>query len=118
MAEFPKIQRAIPKKRYQLGEFGVTVLGEIESPDIRTYQYIMAFVPEGKDQPVLYVCSERTPPKDRHDGTHQLRVINQAMSEVMDISDQWRELDIFCSEGLKIGNQILGLADEQAVPLM
>ena len=41
MADFPKIQRAIPKKRYQLGEFGVTVLGEIESPDIASYHYIM-----------------------------------------------------------------------------
>lgn len=118
MSEFPKIQRAIPKKRYQMGEFGVTVLGEVESSDIAAYHYIMAFVPEGQGEPVLYICSEKTLPKNRHEGTHQLRVINQAMSEVMDINDQWRDLDAFSAEALKIGAQVLGLADEQAVPLM
>jgi len=118
MNEFPKIQRAIPKKRYQMGEFGVTVLGEIESPDIRAYQFIMAFVPEGAASPVLYICAERTAPKDRHDGSHQLRVINHAMSEVMDIGDQWRDLETFCDEGLKLGAQVLGLKDEQAIALL
>ena len=118
MSTFPKIQRAIPKKRYQMGEYGVTVLGEVESPDIANYHYIMAFVPDGKNEPVLYICSERTLPKDRHEGSHRLRVINTAMSEVMDVNDQWRDLDTFCAEALKIGAQVLSLADEQAVPLM
>ena len=118
MSEFPKIDRAIPKKRYQLGEFGVTVLGEIESSDIPSYHYIMAFVPDGKNEPVLYVSSEKTPPNKRSDGSHQLRVINQAMSEVMDINDQWRDLEVFAAEALKLGAQMLSLGDEQAVPLM
>jgi len=118
VAEFPKITRAIPKNRYQLGEFGVTVLGEIESPDIAAYHYIMAFVPDGKQEPVLFICSEKTPPKHRHDGSHQMRVINQAMSEVMDINDKWREIEVFAAEALKVGSQVLGLGDEQAVPLL
>jgi len=118
MSDFPKIQTAIPKKRFQLGEYGVTVLGEIESPDRQNYQFIMAFVPEGGDQPVLFVCSERSLPKDRDEGSHQIRVINSAMSEVMDINDQWRDLELFSTEGLKLGAQMLGLDDEQAFPLM
>ena len=118
MAEFPNIQRAIPKKRFQMGEYGVTILGEIESADIASYHYIMAFVPDGKNEPVLYVTAERTPPKDRHEGSHRLRVINQAMSEIMDTSDQWKDLEQFSAEGLKIGAQVLSLSDEQAIPLM
>lgn len=118
MSEFPKISRAIPRKRYQYGEYGVTVLGDIESPDPRTYQYIMAFVPEGQNQPVLYVTCERTPPKNRADGSHQVRVINQAMSEIMDTSNDWRDLGHFAEEALKMGGQLLGLANEQPVSLL
>jgi len=118
MSDFPKIQTAIPKQRYQFGEYGISVLGEIESSDPRTYQYIMAFVPEGKQEPVLYICSEKSPPKDRHEGSHRLRVINQAMSEIMSTGDQWRDLDTFCGEALKLGEQLLGLAGEQPVKLM
>ncbi len=118
MSHFPKIQTAIPKQRYQFGEYSISVLGEIESPDPQTYQYIMAFVPEGKSQPVLYICSEKSLPKDRHEGSHRLRVINQAMSEIMSTGDQWRDLDTFSEEALKLGKQLLGLAGEQPARLM
>ncbi len=118
MSQFPKIQTAIPKQRYQFGEYGISVLGEIESADLQAYQYIMAFVPEGKPEPVLYICSEKSLPKDRHEGSHRLRVINQAMSEVMSVGDQWGDLDSFSAEALKLGEQILGLAGEQPVKLM
>lgn len=115
---FPKIQTAIPKKRYQFGEYSVTLLGEIESPDPASYRYIMAFVPDGKSEPVLFVCAEKTRPRDRHEGSHQLRVINQAMSEIMSIDDRWGDLQAFADEALNIGQQVLALSGEQAVPLM
>lgn len=118
MSDFPKIQTAIPKQRYQFGEYSISVLGEIESPDPRSYQFIMAFVPEGKSEPVLYICSEKSPPKDRHEGSHRLRVVNQAMSEIMSTGDQWRNLETFSEEALKLGEQLLGLSGEQPVRLM
>jgi len=118
MSGFPKIQTAIPKQRYQFGEYVISVLGEIESPDPQSYQFIMAFVPEGKSEPVLYICSEKSLPKDRHEGSHRLRVVNQAMSEIMSTGDQWRNLETFSGEALKLGEQLLGLAGEQPVRLM
>jgi hypothetical protein len=38
----PTITTAIPLRRYQYGEFVVTVLGDIESPDAVRYRYILA----------------------------------------------------------------------------
>jgi hypothetical protein len=118
MSNFPSIHTAIPKQRYQYGEYSISVLGEIESPDPQNYQYIMAFVPEGKSQPVLFVCSQKSFPKDRHLGSHQLRIVNQAMSEIMSTDDRWRDMDSFVAEALKLGEQILGLAGERLTQLM
>lgn len=115
---FPKINRAIPRKRFQVGEYSVTVLGEVESPDIASYQFIMAFVADGKQEPALYITSEKTPPKDRHEGSHRLRVINSAMSEIMDTADHWKDIDTFTPEAMKLGMQILGLSGEQPSQLM
>ena len=46
--EAPKIQTAIPQRRYQFGEYTGVVLGEIESSDAVKYQYILALVREGE----------------------------------------------------------------------
>ena len=112
MSEFPRIQRAIPKRRYQLGDYGVTLLGEIETADALDYLYILAFVRDGESQPGLFVCSEPCPPGERAEGSHRLRVINSAMSEVMDTDDRWRDLEQFAVEGLTLGMQALGLTQE------
>jgi len=118
MSDFPKISTAIPKKRYQLGEYSITLLGEVETPDFPGYFYIMAFVPEGKTEPVLYICSEKTPPNLRHEGVARLKVINSAMSEIMDTNDSWKNLDDFAAEAINMGAELLGIQSEQVVPLM
>jgi hypothetical protein len=114
MSEFPKIRTAIPQRRYQFGEFAVTVLGEIDSGDARDYVFVAAFVKEGENQPRLFVVSERLPAQQRAGGSHALRMINQAMDEVMDIDDRWVGLSDFTDQALQIGAQVLGL--EQDVP--
>lgn len=43
----PKITTAIPQRGYLLGEYGVMVLGEIESVDPPNYTFILAMVKEG-----------------------------------------------------------------------
>jgi hypothetical protein len=112
MGRLPTIERAIPKRRYQVGEYGATLLGEIESADPLDYAFILAFVREGEGQPTLFVCSEVCPPGEREQGSHRLRLINRAMSEVMDTDDRWRDLDAFAEEGLQLGMQALGLSQE------
>jgi hypothetical protein len=118
MADFPKITTAIPKKRLVIGEYVVTILGEIESPDFPGYFLIAAFVPEGKSEPVLFLCAEKTLPKERHEGQVRLRVVNQAMSEVLEIDDKWRDLATFSEQAIPIGAQLLGVQNEQVVTLM
>jgi len=114
---FPNIQTAIPLKRYQYGEYGVTVLGDIESKDVAEYKYLMAFVKEGESAPVVFVSSELSPTDKRSEGRYQLRVINSTMDEVMSVDDVWAQLEGFCEQGLNIGSQLLGLDDDEAYPL-
>jgi hypothetical protein len=116
MSAVPVIRTAIPKRRYRVGEYAVSVLGEIESGDGIGYRYIMAFVPDGHPTPTFYVCAE----KDRPGGeaVYRLRVVSSAMSEVVDHDDRWGDLDAFAEEALKIARSALGLAQEQAVRLM
>lgn len=114
----PVIKTAIPKRRYQIGDFAASLLGEIESGDSRNYRYILAFVPMGSREPSFYVCAEPTPPAQSADGRYRLRVINEVMSEVVDTADQWGDLDAFAEQGLKLGAQALGLQREQPVRLL
>jgi hypothetical protein len=112
MSDFPMIRRAIPKRRYQVGEYGVTLLGEIESGDDVDYTHILAFVREGDSKPNLFVCAEQLPPGQRSAGSHRLRLISRAMSEVLDTADSWRDAERFAEEGLRVGMQMLGLTSE------
>lgn len=117
MSEFPQIRTAIPQRRFQYGDYGVTLLGEIDSGDAREYRYIAAFVKDGEGQPQLYVVSERTPPAERARGSHQLRVITKTLDEVMDVDARWSRLDDFTEQALQLGGQLLGLEQDTAFPL-
>lgn len=118
MQDRPIIRTAIPKRRYQVGDFGVSLLGEVESADPRSYRYILAFVQTGQTQPSFYVCAEQTPPAVAGQRRYGLRIINEVMSEVVDTSDAWGNLDAFAEQGLKLGTQALGLQQEQVLRLM
>ena len=104
----PKINTAIPKRRYQLGDFGITVLGEVQSGDEFDYRYVFAVVQDGHVDPALYVVAIRQPgsPEDT------LRLIAPNMERDLDTSAAWRDLDHFCEQGIAVAQQILGLKDE------
>ena len=118
MQERPIIKTAIPKRRYQAGRYAASLLGEIESGDGRSYRYICAFVAQGQAEPVLYVCSEPTPPVERADGAYRLRVVSEAMTETLDTDDGWGDLDRFAEQALKVGVQMLGLPESGIVRLL
>jgi hypothetical protein len=118
MQDRPVIKTAIPRHRYQVGDYAASLLGEIESGDVRQYRYILAFVPMGKREPELYVCAEQVPPEDRADGAYRLRLVSEALSEVLDSDDRWGDLDAFAEQALKLGAQVLGLQREQVVKLL
>lgn len=118
MQDRPLILTAIPKHRYQVGDYGATLLGEIESGDHRAYRYILAFVALGRKEPELYVWAEPTPAAERSAGAYRLRVVSEALSDVVDSGDRWADLEVFAAQALRLGAQALGLQREQVVQLM
>ncbi len=115
--EAPKIQTAIPQRRYQFGEYSGVVLGEIESGDAVKYQYILALVREGESQPGFFVTAEKNPRKRAQEGSHRLRVITHNLDEEVESSDHWADLDAFCEAAFAVAAKVLGLSDEQPVRL-
>jgi len=72
-------------------------------------------VPMGDAQPSLYVCCEYGRASE---GQYDIRVINDAMSEVVDSADHWGDLDVFSDAAVDLACQVLGLQNEQPVKLM
>ena len=112
--ERPTIRTAIPQRRYQYGEYLVTVLGEIESPDPPNYRYIMAAVKEGESDPAAYVTCERT---RRGDYDYRVRLILEGLKDTMAESDDLGDLDTFCDLALQVVANALNLSDAQALPV-
>ena len=104
----PKITTAIPKRRYQLGDFGITILGDIESGDDNDYRYVFAMVQDGKSDPSIYIAAIKVPGSE----DYTLRLIAPNMERDLETSPAWRDLDHFCEQGISIAQQILDLKDE------
>lgn len=111
----PQFSTAIPKRRYQMGDFSVVVLGDVESTDGQDYRYIFAMVQDGSKDPSFYVTSVHQPGPD---GDYLLRVVAPNMERDLDSSDAWRDLDIFTEQAISLAQQVMGLKDEAAHRLM
>ena len=67
MQDRPTIATAIPKRRFQIGDYSASLLGEVESNDRRHYRYILALVPTGeRRRPSM---SPARPPRRRNPRT-------------------------------------------------
>jgi len=114
MMNRPQIQTALPKRRYQLADFTISVLGEVESSDGVDYRYIFAMVQDGKSEPDFYVLSIRQPGS----GDYLLKLVTPALERELDISPAWRDLDLFCEQAIMLAQQAMGMMDESAHRLM
>ena len=111
---FPIIKTALPKRRYQFGEFLLVVLGDIETEDKIPYRFLLSILPEGAEKPELFISSEPLPAQKNY----QMRIIAENISQtVSHQSDQWGELDLFCQDALALVSQLLNLGDERPVLL-
>ena len=116
MENRPAIRTAIPKRRYRLGEFTLTVLGDVESSDGIDYQYIMAVIQGQDPEPGMYITAERT---DSPGGRELLmRLVMRDGAEIIGSSDQWVSLEMFTGEAIDIVSRILGLSDETPYQLL
>lgn len=98
----PVFQSAIPKKRYQIGEFSAVILGDIESGGNKQYTYIMAVVKDGAKLPALYVTLEKD----------NLEVIGEQLHEKLGTNSKWKNQDHFIASAMNVVIELLGLKDE------
>lgn len=108
----PLIKTAIPKRRYQFGEFDLVVLGEIESDDGISYHFLLGIIPAGASAPELFISAE--PVGQQPGEPYQMRIIAEQVNQILDQrSDRWRDLDAFVTDALALASQLLNLADEE-----
>lgn len=111
----PSINTAIPKRRYQLGLFQITVLGEVESDDPQQYRYIMGVAADGETQPGMCVSVEK--PEAGEAGL-AMRISMADGSQVIGHSEAWHDLDTFVEAALEVVVKMLKLDDEEPYRLL
>jgi hypothetical protein len=118
MENRPVIRTAVPQRRYQLSDFSIVVLGEIDSGDGLDYRYLLAVVREGDSQPGLYLTAEPSGMQRSEEGWYTMRLIMHGGCEVVGTSTRWGDLDVFAQEALDAVRKVLGLSAEEAVRLL
>ena len=114
----PNISTAIPKQRYKFGAYTIVVLEEIESEDEIEYNYLLAGIKDGHNEPDIYISCEQAQPESAGEGTHIIRVFAKQLDAeqsgaIIDQSDSWGDRESFISYGLSGFQQMLGLTDEE-----
>lgn len=118
----PDISTAIPKQHYKFGGYTIVVLEEIESKDNTEYEYLLAAIKDGHNEPEIYISCEKAPAKSSHQGTHIVRVFAEQLppeesGKIIDQSNTWSDKSAFITYALSGFQQMLQLQDEQAIPL-
>jgi len=109
----PVITTAIPLRRYRLGEFTLTVLGDIESPDDCNYRYFMAVIRSDDPEPGLFISAEEGEGDDL-----VMRIMMHDGNEVIGRSGEWRDVSVFTDKAISIVSRVLNLSDEIPYQLM
>jgi len=106
----PGIQTAIPKRRYRLGAFTLTVLGEIDSNDGIDYRYILAVIHGEDPEPGMYITAEQS--GDGNGRLLDMRVVLPDGEEIIGRDAAWWQLDPFAERGIEVVRRVLNLSDE------
>ena len=118
----PNISTAIPKKRYKFGGYTIVLLEEIQSKDESQYEYLLAAIKDGHNEPEIYISCEKADANLSQDGTHIVRVFAEQLPEeesgkIIDQSNSWSDKSAFVTYALSGFQQMLQLQDEQVIPL-
>jgi hypothetical protein len=114
----PHIKTAVPKRRYEIDNFSVVVLGEIQSKDPVNYKYIMAFVDVSETAPLMYITAEENPPGQRDDGRYRVRVLMGDDDRDMGSDEFPGDLDQFAEYALQLASRLLQLTEEEPIRLL
>lgn len=113
----PRIDRAVPVRRYAIGPYVATLLNEVETPDAPGYHFIFALVREGRASPSLFIVSQPAGRADAGPDTI-IRVIADGGERAFGPDDRWLDLDAFAEDALAMARKALGLEDEVAHRLL
>lgn len=108
----PKITTAIPKRRYQLGDYNVVILGDVESPDPVRYLHILALVPEGATDPHVYVTCERDA-----GGETRFRVVAEGIDQSLPLGEACGSVEDFANTAMRVLQEAMGLKNVIPEPL-
>ena len=111
----PIIQSAIPTRRYQYGEFVITILSDIDSSDSNEYLYIAAVLREGTAQPEVYITCE--PIQEQQQNTYRVRGLTAEEEHIIGHNMQWKNEQKFCEYALQGIQQMFELSDETPILL-
>lgn len=106
----PTIQSAIPKRRYQFGEFIITILSDIESADTHSYLYIAAVLREGSTQPEVYITCESI--TSDNTSNYRIKVLSENDEHIINEDPHWKHEQKFCDYALEGIQQMFQLTDE------
>ena len=112
----PTIGRAIPKRRYQVGEYSAVLLGDIENLESSRLVYFLALVKDGTSQPALGISFEQTTPPCEH--PYCINLYTNEQEEILGYSPQSLSLDEFDQGALQTAMQVLELNDEAPYRLL
>ena len=112
---FPHILSALPKRRYQYGEYLITLLSDVSSDDSTSYLYIIAVVREGHDKPEVYITCE--PCRSNEPQLYRIRVISEHEEHNISEDTQWKNEQNFCDFALQGIKQMFNLSDEDPILL-
>ena len=118
----PSISTAIPKQRYKFGGYTIVVLEEILSNDEIEYEYLLAAIKDGHNEPEVFITCERASNTEVSKGSHIVRVFAEQLNadesgKIIDQSNTWSNKAAFISYALSGFQQMLQLQDEQPIPL-
>ena len=112
---FPSIVTAIPKRRYQYGEFTITLLTEIASNDPVPYLYIAAIMQDGKNSPEVYITCESISADE--ESQYRVRVLSSHDEHIISEASEWHSEQGFCEFALQGVKQMFDLRDETPIQL-
>lgn len=101
---FPTIRTAIPQRRYQLCDFSLVVLTEIDSSDGVEYLYLMGIIPQGKEHPELFISVEKVPA-----GGQQMCLRAAQNVQALQGGGPWRDLEAFVDDATQIAAKLLSI---------
>jgi len=107
-SDAPAFGTAMPQHRYQIGAYEVVLLGEVDSHDQRRYRFVLAVLDPVQNQPVLYVTAEAEDPQ-RERGPQALCVYGEGGREVIDVSRDWWQGEVFAPRALELARARLGI---------